>query len=182
MASMRHGLVGAGVVCGLVWVGAGCATYANYPAIGGDAAVNDPNVVPLPSLATTALRWVVEQHPVEGEYVVNLPQGTEYERAGKMARSVGEGARLVSEATSGLPAYHVSRIWLRGDRAEVDVMRPVTGGAHQMMTVRMKNDLGRWIVTSTRAWPVGMGKTPELFGWEQPGEGMGVVASESDEE
>lgn len=168
MSSLRRVLWGGVAACVVGAGGVGCATYANYPEIGKDAAVNDPNVAPLPRLEAVALRWVVRRYPVEGAYVVNLARGTERSKAESIAAEVGEGARLVSDQTMGLPVYHVSRIWLRGDRAEVDVLRPVGDeGAHQMVTVRLENELGRWAVSSAKVWPVGMGEVPELYGWEE---------------
>lgn len=147
---------------------AGCATYANYPEIGKDVAVNDPNVTPLPTLETVALRWVVQKYPVQGEYAVNPARGTEKSKAEAIARGVGADARIVSDETMGLPVYHVPRIWLRGDRAEVDVTRPVgEEGAYQAVTVRLKSEFGRWVVSSAKTWPVGMGEVPELYGWSK---------------
>ncbi len=162
-----------GMIIGSAGALAGCAAYANYPSIGRDAAVNDPNVAPLPTLAYLGVRWTVDRYPVEGAYVVNWPRGMGRARATTLADRLGDGARLVSPGTRGLPTYHVSRIWLRGDRAEVDVMRPVGGpdAGHQMVTVHLRSDLGRWEVASTKLWPVGMGEVPELYGWEDdPGE------------
>lgn len=165
MTTLRRALLGVVAMGMIVACGAGCATYANYPEIGNDAAVNDPNVSPLPTLEEEALRWVVGKHPVEGGYVVNLARGTRRSTAESIVKDLGGGARLVSDESMGLPVYHVSRIWLRGDRAEVDVLRPVGEGAYQAVTVRLKSDFGRWVVSSTKTWPVGMGDVPELYGW-----------------
>ncbi len=155
---------------GLV-IGNGCATYANYPSIGNDAAVNDPNVAPLPELMTLALIWVVDSQPVEDGFVVNLPEGMDRARAERIVGRVGRGATLVSEESIGLPVYHVTRVWLRGDGAEVDVLRPVSGasgasGASQLVTVRLGSRLGSWEVRSTKVWPVGMVEAPPLYGWD----------------
>lgn len=170
MSSLRRAVMGGVAACAMGLGCVGCATYANYPEIGNDVAVNDPNIAPLPTLETVALRWVVEKYPVKGDYVVNLARGTERGRAESIAKNVGKDARIVSSESAGLPAYHVSRIWLRGDRAEVDVMRPVgEAGAYQTVTVRLKSEFGRWVVSSAKTWPVGMGEVPDLYGWgERP--------------
>lgn len=148
-------------------VAVGCAAYANYPSIGDDAAVNDPNIAPLPELVTRSLVWVVDAYPVEGGFVLNLPEGMDRKKAALIAERVGRGAELVSSESMGLPVYHVTRIRLRGDRGEVDVLRPVSGagGAHQMVTVRLGSRLGTWEVRTTKVWPVGSGDVPPLYGW-----------------
>ena len=115
-----------GVVIAAVIPLAGCATYANYPSIGNDMAVNDPNVAPLPELCERSLTLVIDRYPVGGEYVINFPRGMERTRALSLAEKIGgDQARIVSPESEGLPVYHVSRIWLRGDGADVDVIRPV---------------------------------------------------------
>jgi len=143
----------------------GCAAYYNYPAIGNDAAINDPNVAPVPTVMTVALRTVLERHEPEGAYVINFPEGLGRRQAEDVLMRLGrDDANLATPETAGLPAWHVSRIRIRGDRAEVDVLRPVAG-AHQGTTVRMVGGPKPWRVTSTKVWPVGMFDAPELYGW-----------------
>ena len=172
MSRMRRATLVGGLLAGLGvlgGVGVGCATYANYPKVDGDVAVNDPNIAPLPTMMVVAMGWVVDRYPADGAYVVNWPRGTDRNRAESLAERVGPEARIVEPSTMDLPVYHVSRIWLRGDRGEVDVMRPVAGteGGHQTLTVHLRNELGRWEVTNSKAWPVGLASAPGLYGWEE---------------
>lgn len=155
---------------------AACAHYANYPPIGNDLAVNDPNTAPLPELIAAALRDTVRRYPVDGAFVINLPAGLERRRAESIAAELGENARLVVPGTQHLPAYHVTRIWVRGDRATVEVLRPVTElhsdsatpDRHQAISIRLaRGAFAPWSVTSHRAWTIGAGEPPELFGWPE---------------
>ncbi len=156
----------------------GCATYANYPARGEkDPAINDPNIFPAPEVIRVALERVLSRWPVEGEFVVNLPQGMTRRRAEEILRKLHDpNARLVSAEAAGLPAFHVTRVWIRpGARAQVEVLRPVFGiggrdeaALFQPVTVKMRQSpLTAWRVDAVRVWPIGQAETPELFGWPE---------------
>jgi hypothetical protein len=186
------GLLAAGVLSlGALGLGSipGCATYANYPPIGQDLAVNDPNVIPIPVLMRVALTRTLQNDSQTGElperWVLNLPRGTTLERARSVLdntmRDAGvSGGMLVGDAGyQGLPAYSITRVWLRGDSATVDVIRPVTldgmppteadtggvGYTYQKVTHRLKGGFRPWRVETSRAWPIGLEDQPELFGW-----------------
>lgn len=169
-------LLGAGVLTGQP----GCASYANYPPIGtakDDAAVNDPNVAPVPTAIRVALEHVISRFPVEGEFVVNLPEGMTVRRAEELMMKLGDPrARLPRAETESLPVYHVTRVWLRpAGNAEVEILRPVFGvGApgdqaeFQPVTVRLRRTpLEPFEVDSVRVWPIGIAVPPPLFGWNQ---------------
>lgn len=167
----------------------GCATYANYPPIGQDFAVNDPNVVPLPVLMRVSLTRVLAQDAANAElperWVLNLPRGMDQGRArsileNTMADAGVTGGMLVGdEGYQGLPVYSVTRVWLRADKATVDVIRPVTldgmeptesdadgvAYTYQKITLRLVGGFRPWRVEGTREWPIGLEERPELFGW-----------------
>ncbi len=151
----------------------GCAHYVNYPAIDGDGlAVHNPNVAPMAEVVALAVRRVVSRHPMEGEYVVNLPEGTNRRVAEWVVAEIGEGARIVTPGSEGLRVVHVKRVWVRGHRAVVEVARPVVGigeeESHQTVTVRLaKPVFGVWEVVFVRGWAVGAAETPELYGWSE---------------
>jgi hypothetical protein len=166
-----------GVASGLF----GCS-YANYPPIGtaaDDAAVNDPNAAPVPSLTRTALGHVIERFPVEGDYVVNLPEGMTRRRAEELVMKLwDERAHLPGPGTELCPVYHVTRVWLRpGGRSEVEVLRPVFGvgtpgdqAEFQPVSVYLRRSpLERWKVDGVRVWPIGTAVPPPLFGWDEGG-------------
>lgn len=173
---LRTGWLAAGLIGFAL---SGCASYVNYPPIDtakDDAAVNDPNVSPVPSVIRAALRRVLESYPVEGDYFVNLPEGMTRRRAEEViARLRDARARLPSSEAGLLPAYHVTRVWLRpGDKAEVEILRPVFGvgtpgdlAQYQPVTVRLRRGpLEDWKVANVRVWPIGMIAPPPLYGWQ----------------
>lgn len=162
----------------------GCANYMNYPAIGTaaeDAAINDPSIAPAPTVAQKALKHVIERFPVDGPYLVNLPQGMTHRRADEVVRNLRDpNARLpqAGDGPGGTPAYHVTRIWVRpSDKAQVEILRPMFGvgnpgdqAQYQPVTVKLRRSpLESWQVDSVRVWPVGMQQPPELYGWGQAG-------------
>lgn len=157
----------------------GCAGYANYPQIGkDDVAVNNPNTPPVPEAAFTALRWVVRRYPVEGGYTINMPAGM-YRRTGERFIQMlnDPDARLLTPSTQHLPCYHIKRVWVRGERATVEVMRPVLrppmdipSGApstplYQSFWVKCEAGWKPWRVVHARAWPIGTDVPPDMRGW-----------------
>jgi hypothetical protein len=156
----------------------GCAGYANYPQIGAsDVAVNNPNVAPTPEAAFTALKWVVRRYPVEGAYTVNMPSGT-YRRTGERVIELlkDPDARLLTPTNQHLPCYHIKRVWIRGERATVEVLRPVLrppldkpagtpDTIYQSFWVKCEAGWKPWRVIHARAWPIGSDAPPNLQGW-----------------
>ena len=162
----------------LALVVGGCAEYGNYPSIGTaaeDPAVNDPNVAPMPTITQAALRHVIGRFPVNGPYLVNLPQGMQRRRAEEIVRALRDAnASLPSPERASLPAFHVTKVWLRpSSKAQVEILRPMFGVGnpgvpeeYQPVTVRLRRGpLENWEVDSVRIWPVGMRQPPELYGW-----------------
>lgn len=157
---------------------AGCASYANYPPIGtaaDDAAVNDPNVAPVPTMMRTALLHLVDRFPVEGEYVVNLPEGMTRRRAEEFILLLRDPrARLPREGDESAQVFHITQVWLRpGGRSQVEILRPVFGvgtpgdqAEFQPVSVYLRRTpLEAWRVDGIRAWPIGIAVPPPLFGW-----------------
>lgn len=157
----------------------GCAGYANYPQIGkDDVAVNNPNTPPVPEAAFTALRWVIRRYPVEGPYTVNLPEGT-YRRTGErlLALLKDPDAYMLTPSSEHLPCYHIKRVWIRGERATVEVLRPVlrppmdipagseTKPLYQSFWVKCEAGWKPWRVIHARAWPIGRDVPPTMQGW-----------------
>lgn len=163
---MWVGLISLGV--GVSVLG-GCVVNATYPPRAGESATSNVNIAPSPSAMEQGLRSALERHPVEGPFVLNLPRGMEQRVAERIAGAVApERAVLPDEAMLGgtdLPVVHVSRVWIRGDQAEVDVLLPIEG-VWQAVTVRMRGGTARgYRVEGVREWPPGMIEAPELFGW-----------------
>jgi hypothetical protein len=148
----------------------GCALVASWPAIGDDSAVNDPNVSPMPKVIAAGVREAIAKFPPEGEFVVNLPEGLERFRAERIASEISPSARVVDAANQTLPVYHITRVWVRGDRAQVDVVRPLDEPrSWQRVTVHLRHSLEGWQRSTLKVWPLGMAAPGALYGWLDAG-------------
>ncbi|MCA9294550.1 MAG: hypothetical protein KDA20_12125 [Phycisphaerales bacterium] len=174
-------MLAGGLLGGSLALLGGCATYANYPAIERDLAVNDPNIHPIPGLMRRALVRVLGDDRLHGRmperWALNLPKGTGYAMAERVLAETMEqagvtGGELVSVENDTLPIYSVTRVWIRGDQGEVDVVRPVAWvglddrpWSLQKITLHLRGGRYKWDVVTARAWPVGTAAEPELYGW-----------------
>lgn len=147
--------------------------HTSYPSSLGVAATpdEDPNGATLAALMSTAARWAVEHYPPPtDEYALNLPQGLKREWYLATVREAGPNARPLTDETAHLPTYHVGRIWIRSDRAKVDVTRPVftlgvtSSPLDQTTTVWLRRTgWTSWRVEHTQPWAIGVVPTPEPY-------------------
>lgn len=157
----------------------GCAReYANYPPIEGDTfAVKDLNSRQMQDAMAAALRWTVLRYPPAGGsqggemLAINLPPGIGETGYAYVAERVGEGAvPLTEDNAQRLPVYHVTRVWLRGERARVDVVRPLYemgskpggGTVYRGVQLRLGGGWEPWRVTSSSEYEVGVLEAPAL--------------------
>lgn len=164
----------------------GCVGYNVYPPQAGvHAGFTNPNSDPFPPVMTEALRWVITRNPAvasaewspplgvppEGsKFAINLPVGVNRLVYLRVADRVGFGVVPMVPGSENLPIYHVSRVWISGDEAKVDIVRPVLGlppGANgrpvtQGTTVRLRGGMEPWHVTSHRDWAINTLPTPEI--------------------
>lgn len=171
------------LVAALIAGPGGCVGYNTYPPVPGQRAFTHPNSPAVHQLMSESLRWVVRRYPPDGEpgmlqpeveydeprLVINLPEGILRNVYLRVARNVGQGAVPVTPETEHLPTYHVAQLWVRGDRAKVDVLRPVPGlvmrdgeQVHQGITVHLRGGPRPWRVTTHRVWTIGAMETPPL--------------------
>lgn len=151
---------------------AGCAMYMNYPPLEGDTSINNPNISPMPEVVEIGLLEVTRRYPVSGEYVVNLPRGMSVKNAQWVRDGLGDPARLVGPGTESLPVFHVTRVWIRGGDARVEVLAPEVRGAGPRGVVVELNTtgIGEWRIERVRELAAGAVEAPELFGWDTAGE------------
>jgi len=123
-------------------------------------------------VVTEALRAVIERYHPEGAgaYAVNLPaRMTEVARR-EILLELDAQASPLTHRTEHLPIYHVGRVWIRGTRAKVDVIRPVlelgSGSsaerAYQGVTVWLEGGLNDWAVEMIQPWSIGVVEPPAL--------------------
>lgn len=158
----------------------GCTGYASFPPVkSATLATTNPNTPPTDELMVEALDWVTKRYPprtagapVAGEprLIINLPYGvyrTTYERIA--SKITIPAVPLTRENQDTLPIYHVSRVWVRGGDAKVDVLRPlqevgIAPGqpqAYQQITVFCSGHLKPWHVERFQAWEIGVAPAPE---------------------
>jgi hypothetical protein len=171
----------------------GCVGYNVYPPQPGvTAGFTNPNSDPFPPIMTEALRWAITRYPAvtpaewspplgvppEGSrFAVNLPVGVNRLVYQRVAERVGFGAVPMEPGNEHLPTYHISRVWVSGDEAKVDIVRPVPGmpptadgrPVTQGITVRLRGGLQPWRVTSHRPWEINALPTPPLNYMPEPG-------------
>ncbi|MFO0859570.1 MAG: hypothetical protein U0570_03375 [Phycisphaerales bacterium] len=147
--------------------------YANYPPITGDDwAIKNVNTQNMRAAMAAAVRWTAMRYPPPGNaFAINLPAGTTPETYAAVAAAVGNGATPVTEANAkSLPVYHVTRVWLRGSIARIDVVRPVfevprtTSGApvYRGLEVRLAGGWEPWRVTGSSEYEIGVLEPPVL--------------------
>jgi hypothetical protein len=163
-----------------------CAPYVTYPSDeAGRYAEGDVNAFPAPTVCRLALNRVIAIDRGEGvldgdeTLLINPPRGTSRRAAQKVAEGVARQSdvdvKLVGDAGfENATIYAITRLWLRGDEARVDIVRPVDashdeGDVWRRTTVRLRGGVRPWTVRSVQDWPRGLANEPELFGWpEQP--------------
>ncbi|TVQ34222.1 MAG: hypothetical protein EA376_00455 [Phycisphaeraceae bacterium] len=151
-------------------MGVGCVGYANYPPIEGAVARTDPNSAPMSDLMIESIKWTVQRFPVKGEYAINFPDGMLRKRTLQLMERIDDPrAHALTEETAHLPIYHVSRLRIRGNTADVDIHRPVGDlrgpsdqHVHQAITLRLRGGMRAWRVESSRAWTIGAIEPPAL--------------------
>ncbi len=194
------GVVAGAVCCVVVGVGVlgGCAPYVTYPASEADrGGVGDVNLEPSMTVQRLAvgrvlamdlgsgvlpMRGVASQ--AEGLWVLNPAGGTTLVRAQRMRRSIdvaGRGLLVGEPGSESAPVYSVTRVWVRGDSARVDVVRPVEDDRFERVTVRLRAGSRPWRVESVYEWP-GAVDEPELFGWPETVAGEGEEAAGATDE
>lgn len=157
-------------VCPLLLL-TGCVGYTTYPPADWQTASGDISGPPADELMTESLRHVIDRYPPGGvgTIAINLPEGVHDRAYGVIARRVGPDVVPMAPGLESMPTYHVTRIWVRGTRAEVDVLRPVgelgpsPSGEPiiQAVTVQLEGGLSRWRVMRVRPWVIGSEAVPE---------------------
>lgn len=188
-------LVGTGVLAAGVGSGlSGCTQYGTYPEIptsrGTSESPNNPNYE---AVATASLQYVATRFspggPVFGDakevgrltvdypMVINLPVGTRKSFYQRIASRVGPNVvpmtpeNLALTQDGQVPILSVGRTWLRGNKAIVDVYRPVReldkrpdgSLTYQRITVRLEGGLTPWRVVHARAWYPGDDAPPAPY-------------------
>lgn len=178
---LAAGLLAAGLLGSL----AGCVGYTTYPAASWQVASDEMNGPPADEIMIAAVRWSVDRYEegTTGSVAINLPDVVRDRTYGIVAYRAGDRVVAVEPGLENLPTYHLTRLWVRGDKAEVDLLRPVnelgaspTGAPIiQAVTVYLEGGLHAWRVERARHWRIGTDAVPPLH---YIGEGDGPIAED----
>ncbi len=151
----------AGLLCSILL--SACAVVVTYPPES-QVELGGPRTEPIPTLMTEAIR-VAHANYGEGEtdFAINLPPGTPMEVYNDIIARLGTAHRMrdVNE-----PAYHVTRVQVRGLEAKIDLFYPLTGGEYQLATLSFRRKIGRFKHEGTRIWRTG--EQPPLASYTPP--------------
>lgn len=179
------------VALALVGLAGGCQHVTTYPDVPtARGFTEDPNTPAceqaiVASVQYVASRWTpgkreYDENATPGgapmvpyEMIVNLPIGTRKMFYDRIPGKIGPNVQPVTPETvlTGLPVFHVSRVWLRFNSGTVDVLRPTTElGAgpngqpvYQKITLTLKREFNTtWRVVYGRTWTPGDDTPPEL--------------------
>jgi hypothetical protein len=149
----------------------GCVSYSTYPEVK-SLAPSSPNFIHVAALSRESLQEVVSQfhRPEFGTYAVNLPKGMTLDGQYAILAELDELALPLTSTTMDRPIYHVGRIWVRGTKAKVDIIRPILelgpspSGVtnYQGMTVWLQGGVYPWAVDRVQPWSIGIVSPPEL--------------------
>ena len=170
------GLIALGMGLGL----AGCIGYTTYPAASWQVASNEMNGPPADEIMIASIKWAMNRYEEGsgGSVAVNLPDVVRDRTYSVIVSRSGDRAVPMEPGLEDLPTYHLVRLWVRGEKAEVDLLRPVTDlGASptgeqivQAVTLYLEGGLHRWRVERARHWSIGTDAVPALhyLGVETP--------------
>ena len=163
----QHGrLVGRLAVAGLALAGLfalpGC--YSNWPPVEGygQTELNNPSTR---GVLAAAGRWALQRYKPATPVAFNMPAGLRRSGVLEVIASIGGGAQALTEETaSTCTIYHLARINLTNDTAEMDVIVPVGagGGEYQMTQLRLTGRGAAWRVVVAREWETLVRPVPAL--------------------
>lgn len=160
----------------------GCVGYGSWPPVeGADLAATNPNVPYAVETMALSLQWVLQRYPAPGtgtepvpadeaRFAVNVPAGIRRANYIKIASAPG-GTPTTAENVEHLPVYHIGRVWIRGGKATVDVLRPMFeypargdgSMVYQCVTVHMEGGFQPWRVAGTQTREPGVVPVPDYY-------------------
>ena len=176
-------VLGAALLGGSALLGLpGCVGYTTYPAASWQIASDNMNGPPADEIMIESVRWAVDRYETDSAdpIAINLPDVVEDRTYRIIAFRAGELVLPLDRSTADLPTYHLTRLWVRGDKAEVDLLRPVdelgdspTGRPIiQAVTVYLEGGLHQWRVERARHWKIGTDAVPALHYYGEGDEPM----------
>lgn len=194
------GVLGLALVAASLAGLSGCTSTTNYPEIEGTKLTfEDPNEWRTVAAMIVAVRYVGNRYEpgrlpeystidpseaaestVDYPFILNVPPGLRKNYYDRLCREVGPNVRPVTpdvadavanHQETDVPLVHIGRVWIREQRAEVDVYRPMPelgldkngNQIYQMITVRLTGGVQPWRAIHARAWAPGAFPVPPLY-------------------
>ena len=133
----------------------GCQPYVNIPKQTADTASHDPNGKTVREVMVVALRAAMDDGDIAGPVQLMLPEHTNMLTYTYIANAL-EGRAIVPDdeamaAVNGV--IFVKGIRIRGNKGEVDIIRPIGDGLDQLVTVRVTFSIpSGWRAKDVRVW------------------------------
>ena len=132
----------------------GCSPYINIPQQPGDVATHSPNDGTVIGVMSASLAKVLDQRPKPTDYVIVLPQRASKATYQEVLKDLPAGGARHAEGAGGLPIYSVAAVYVRGPRAQVEVIRPTPGGEPQLVSVYLELGIDGWYARRLRPWSI----------------------------
>lgn len=139
---------------------AGC--YSNWPPIDGTGRTELNNVHTRGALVAAGA-WALDRYKPASAVAFNLPAGLRRSAVLDVIERIGRDSQaLTPESAQQLPVFHLARIWIRNDRAELDVIVPTADGNYAMTQLRLVGRFNTWTVEVAREWETLVRPVPDL--------------------
>ena len=175
---VKTGLTAAGLAAAAAGLSA-CVSYASYPPVPKNTAINNPNTPAMEEVMMAGLKWVTAKYPITpyqagqpstDRFAISLPPDVKPKVYERVVNAVGGGAEPLTPENESLPIYLVSSIRVRGDQANLWVFRPVLGlgegpggkPIYQEVKIWLNGGLTPWHVVSAIDMSPGSGEVPAL--------------------
>ena len=145
-------------LCLIVFLGSviSCSTtYTNIPPQAGDIAGHNVNSNPVCHVSIEAIQATLREQPIDRAYAIILPNNTNALTYATVLSALGD---LASRDTDhSLPIIEIRQIRIRGNKAEVDLLRPTNvndlASPRQLVTVYLHWALmANWYPRNLHTW------------------------------
>lgn len=135
-------------------------TYINVPQADGDVAFNDANGNTVRTLEKLALGAILAERNYAGDVAIRFPQGTTELTAITVIADLPDNVILEADSATGeYTLIEIREVRVRGGTAQVDIVRPGTTVARELVTVTLKwKAIGGWIYRSSKVWGIDMSR------------------------
>jgi len=133
-------------------------TYINVPPADGDVAFNDANGNTVRTLEKKALGAILAERNYAGDVAIRFPQGTTELTAITVIAELPDNVILEADSATGeYTLIEIREVRVRGGTAQIDIVRPGTTLARELVTVTLKwKAIGGWIYRSSKVWGIDM--------------------------